>query len=1139
MRLFGSSSSMSVEELYKKAEEVYSKKNYKKAIDLYKKVIKKDKNHSKSWNSIGVCYSYLKQNENALDAYQQAISTASSVGATVWGNAIKAAQAAELWERLLAIYEEATEAGIEFSKAAVLNAIARGFSNTGKTANAVVFFEQAVDAEPSSSTYKKNLEILRSRLLDEERDSILGTGETFPDNFVSKLWDMDKNIGQIAYGNNQWCVGSWPETSGRQTWAVRTVFPEKEIDDAWKKGFHIDSIAYGNGAWAVAFSDNLNFEGQTWRTRSQFPETEINEGWEKGYKISHLTFGDGVWLLVLSKHAAWGRQRWRTRKSFPKDEISKGWEDGYDVSSLSCANGTWALVMTENIGVETQGWRTDSTVPKKEIYELAGEGHFISTACYGDGRWVLITSKPQEESGGGVENAEENNDPIVNEAHEAFNAEKWSLAVEKYTQAIKKYPDSHELHNLLGASYSWLEKWELAQKHYELALKQSPDDATYLKNAIYAYGSNENWEKVLELEKKCGSRFDFEANVWNTMGNAAYNTEDFKLAVKLYQKAADKEPDDTTFQHNLKNAKDAAEEQKKEKATTTTASTVAAPAENITVEQALEELNKLVGLTTIKNDVHQLMQHLKVAKMRREQGFSDTEMALHTVYSGSPGTGKTTVARLMGKIFKSLGLLEKGHVVEADRSNLVAQYIGETAIKTNKLIDEAMGGILFIDEAYTLKPENGGNDFGQEAIDTLLKRMEDDRDKLVVVVAGYTNEMKTFVKSNPGLMSRFTRHFTFEDYTADEMLELFQIFASGKDYNLTDDAQQKMHKYFEYLYSTRDKNFGNGRTVRNIFQEVVKEQSNRIIEELQHASAKEKANVLTTISLKDVDTVVGKEYQEDPADNLETTLAELNETVGLDSVKGDIDKLAKFIRVQDMRKKQGLPVTSVALHTVFQGAPGTGKTTIARMMGKIFKALGVLAKGHVKEVDRSQLVAEYVGQTAIKTNAVVDEALDGILFVDEAYTLVSGGANDFGQEAIDTLLKRMEDNRDRLIVIVAGYPDDMKRFVSSNSGLESRFNRYFTFDDYQPAELTEIFKRMSGKQGYNLTNDAEHLLQMHFDSLFMQRTKNFGNGRLVRNVFEKVMQTQSMRVAMLPAPTAEQLSVIEREDVEEVLKENT
>lgn len=240
---------------------------------------------------------------------------------------------------------------------------------------------------------------------------------------------------------------------------------------------------------------------------------------------------------------------------------------------------------------------------------------------------------------------------------------------------------------------------------------------------------------------------------------------------------------------------------------------------------------------------------------------------------------------------------------------------------------------------------------------------------------------------------------------------------------------------------------------------------------------------------------------------------ELNALVGLKSVKSEVNTFRNFIKIQNERKKLGLPIPPASYHLVFSGNPGTGKTTLARIMAKILKELGILAKGQLVETSRSDLVAGYVGQTAIKTNKVIDEALDGVLFIDEAYTLARDSENDFGQEAIDTLLKRMEDDRDRLVVIVAGYTNEIKTFIESNPGLSSRFNRYIEFPDYTKKELIDIFMRLAGKYHYSLSEKAKHALSDLLDDSLSKEGEHFGNGRFVRNLFEKIIECQANRLA--------------------------
>ena len=264
-------------------------------------------------------------------------------------------------------------------------------------------------------------------------------------------------------------------------------------------------------------------------------------------------------------------------------------------------------------------------------------------------------------------------------------------------------------------------------------------------------------------------------------------------------------------------------------------------------------------------------------------------------------------------------------------------------------------------------------------------------------------------------------------------------------------------------------------------------------------------------------------------------MKELNSLIGLDSVKSEINTLTNYIKVQSMRAEKGMKVTPVSYHCVFTGNPGTGKTTVARIVSEIYKELGILKKGHLVETDRSGLVAEYVGQTAVKTNKIIDSALDGILFIDEAYSLVDGGNSDYGKEAISTLLKRMEDNRDRLVVILAGYTADMKRFIESNPGLQSRFNRYIEFPDYSAEELYQIFESNTKKYEYRLTEGAISVLKEALNKAVESKDKNFGNGRFVRNLFEKVVEHQANRISAEADITADSLSTIEDEDINKSL----
>ncbi len=262
---------------------------------------------------------------------------------------------------------------------------------------------------------------------------------------------------------------------------------------------------------------------------------------------------------------------------------------------------------------------------------------------------------------------------------------------------------------------------------------------------------------------------------------------------------------------------------------------------------------------------------------------------------------------------------------------------------------------------------------------------------------------------------------------------------------------------------------------------------------------------------------------------------ELDELIGLESVKKEVTSLANFVRIQRQREAKGLKTSQISYHCVFTGNPGTGKTTVARILARIYKDLGVVKRGHLVETDRSGLIAEYVGQTAVKTNAVVDSALNGILFIDEAYALLDG-KNGYGDEAIATLVKRMEDDRDRLVVIVAGYTNEMKKFIDANPGLQSRFTRYINFPDYSSNELYAIFMSRINKYAYKLDKDADQYLRKSLAETVAHKSRNFGNGRYVRNLFEQTITNQANRLGARKNLTTEELSQITLTDISEACK---
>lgn len=545
------------------------------------------------------------------------------------------------------------------------------------------------------------------------------------------------------------------------------------------------------------------------------------------------------------------------------------------------------------------------------------------------------------------------------------------------------------------------------------------------------------------------------------------------------------------------------------------------------ITEVLKELEVLIGLKKVKQEFYQLVDFLEIGKLKESQGIHLQKLGLHMVFSGNPGTGKTTVARLVGRVLKSLGLLSKGHIVETDRSGLVGQYVGQTAQKTNQKLDEAMGGILFVDEAYALKSE-GKSDFGDEAIETILKRMEDERDKFIVVFAGYPNEMEELIESNPGLKSRFNTYLNFEDFTAEELVIILKKMLIKSSHVLSLEAEKYIHKYLQFLSETSDRYFGNAREVRNLFEDLLKSQSSRLAK-INREKQEITYDDLREIQLEDIRNCYSFDYEEPKEESLDDILAELNDLIGLENIKQEIEEMARYIEIIKRRKESGLMTNIPGMHSVFIGAPGTGKTTVARILARIFKALGIIKKNVLVEASRQDLVAEYVGQTAIKTNKLIDKAMHGILFIDEAYALTSRGQNDFGQEAIEVLLKRMEDDRDKFVVIVAGYVAPMKNFLESNPGLPSRFNRNFFFPNFNQNELEKIFFFFLKKSFYVLDEDAQNILNKKINEKI--KDTFFGNARWIRKLFEAAKISQAQRLSNATFINEEDLKQLTKEDL--------
>ncbi|QDY08127.1 AAA family ATPase [Micromonospora sp. HM134] len=541
----------------------------------------------------------------------------------------------------------------------------------------------------------------------------------------------------------------------------------------------------------------------------------------------------------------------------------------------------------------------------------------------------------------------------------------------------------------------------------------------------------------------------------------------------------------------------------------------------------LTELDALVGLAGVKREVATLVGLHRIGRRRAAAGLPAPPMSRHMIFAGAPGTGKTTVARLYGRILAALGVLPGGQLVEVARADLVAEHIGGTAVKTTERFREAIGGVLFIDEAYTLAPVDGGgsgHDFGREAVDTLVKLMEDHRDEVVVIVAGYSAQMRTFLAANPGLASRFSKTVEFESYTSPELVQIVERLCRDHHYALEYDTRLALESWFESM--PRTASFGNARVARQTFEEMVSRQAFRLSGS-GAASGVELAQLLP----QDLDeAAAGPADDEPPAGAVDALLARLHAMIGLDAVKQEVADLIDLLAAVRTRVRAGLPAPSVSRHLVFSGPPGTGKTTVARLYGQLLTALGVLRGGQLVEVARADLVGEYVGHTAQRTREAFERARGGVLFIDEAYTLAPPDArNDFGREAIDTLVKLMEDHRDEVVVIVAGYEAEIAQFLAANAGLASRFSRRVHFAPYTADELVAIFEGLARAGGYDCPGDTLTALRQHFEQA--PHGPAFGNGRYARQVLDEAVTRQAGRLRGLTGPTVADLRTLRAEDV--------
>jgi SpoVK/Ycf46/Vps4 family AAA+-type ATPase len=557
---------------------------------------------------------------------------------------------------------------------------------------------------------------------------------------------------------------------------------------------------------------------------------------------------------------------------------------------------------------------------------------------------------------------------------------------------------------------------------------------------------------------------------------------------------------------------------------------------NRPLSNVLGEIEHMVGLEDVKMALKEHGVYMDFLRLRRKRGFdADEKPVLHAVFTGNPGTGKTTVAKLLGQIYHRLGLLSVGHVHVVVRADLVGASYGSGEELTRKALNAAKGGVLFVDEAYGLvrRFQLGAvdeRDPGQQVIETLLPALTDPEGDIAIVLAGYPKEMEDLLNSNPGFRSRFKLNISFNDYTPPQLLQI-AINKAGRDsFSLSEGAKAVLSENLEKAYQSRNKSFGNARYVHSLIDDCKRALGLRCMARTDASKLSDQE--LSQITGTDVRTVIGARQSlvyHAPVNEKELAqaLEELNSLIGLSNVKEFVNELVKVVRVYRQLGKDVL--SEFKLHLVFADNPGTGKTTVAR----IYSALGILDKGHLVECDRSTMIGQYIGHSEVLTKQKIEEALGGVLFIDEAYALM-GGENDFGVRVIEVLLKEMEDRRAQFFIIFAGYPAEMDLLMDSNPGLRSRVDRFVRFEDFSIEELKEIALDLIKRRELSLSPQAVTVLakKLHL----MKASKGFANGRSVRTFIERTVLKHFAALAEISTEhrTPHMLTTIEAQILEQI-----
>ncbi len=543
-----------------------------------------------------------------------------------------------------------------------------------------------------------------------------------------------------------------------------------------------------------------------------------------------------------------------------------------------------------------------------------------------------------------------------------------------------------------------------------------------------------------------------------------------------------------------------------------------------TLDEALDKLNEKIGLNGVKKSIQDLVSQIQFQKEREQNNYLDSSSERYNfIFMGNPGTGKTTIARLIGDILYHLDILESGHTVEVDRAALISENIGGTETQTLAALETAHGGVLFVDEAYAFA--GSGNDFGPKAIDTIMKYMEDHKGDLTVIFAGYEKEInEKFFKINPGIESRISQHIVFDDYDEEEMLQIAKLVCKKDNYELSTDGEEAFKQKVATKRMTTS--YANARDAELLIAQAKKELANLYIQKKEQGDEiLDTDHYLLTAKCFGIDNALTAE------EKIEKSYNQLESLIGLNSVKTQVKTMINRKKIQELSNIKAFE--SGAMHMRFVGNPGTGKTTVARIVSQIYTDLGILKTGKIIEATPADFIATHIGHTVPKTRELIESAYGGVILIDEAYGFItsqSSNSANFGKEALDEILVQMENNRDKILFIFAGYKEDIDRLLEVNDGLASRIPLEIEFEDYNFEELCEIFYKLIKDNGLKLSESGKIKAKEGIQLISDKRDSRFGNGRTIRNFYDRVIENHMNRCVTMSLLDEEDLVTITEDD---------